>query len=152
MLLLALGCSLPTAAPAADSAVPAEPVPVETWNICARPLAGNASGTYYLDGNIQGGCAGAMTLWCEDGIRGAADLVCDGNLTTLTLALDGVQVDSRLGGRVVITSEHDTVQAEWAADVEPDLSVVGGFVTAGAEIDGHYKLSGAFAVGLPSPL
>ena len=152
MLLLALGCSLPSASPAVDSAAPGEPVPVETWNICARPLAGDASGTYSHDGNIHGGCAGAMTLWCADGIRGTADLVCDGNLASLELVLDGVQVESQLGGHVAITGEDDTVLADWTADVKSDLSVVGGFTTADDEIDGRYDFLGAFAVGLPSSL
>jgi hypothetical protein len=153
MLLLVLGCSLPPASPAEDSAVLDEPASVETWDICARTLVGDANGIYYANGMRHGGCAGAMTLWCEDGgIRGAADLGCDGNLTSLALALDGVQVRSELGGNLAITSEDGTVSADWAADVRPDLSVVGGFTTADAEIDGHYELWGAFAVGLPSSL
>jgi hypothetical protein len=152
MLLLALGCSLPPASPAEDSAVPDEPASAETWDICARTLVGDANGIYYANGTRHGGCAGVMTLWCEDGIRGAADLACDGNLTSLALVLDGVQVRSELGGNVAITGEDGTVLADWAADVRPDLSVVGGFKTSDAEIDGHYELWGAFVVGLPASL
>ena len=152
MLLLALGCSLPPASPAADSAAPDEPEPVETWNICARTLEGDASGTYYANDTFLGGCGGGMTLWCDNGIRGVANLVCEGNLTSLTLVLDGVQVGSELGGEVVISGDEDPVLAEWTADVAPDLSVVGGFTTTDARIDGHYELWGAFAVGLPPSL
>ena len=63
-----------------------------------------------------------------------------------------MQVGSELGGHVAITGEDDTVVADWAGYVAKDFSVVGGFVTAGARIDGHYELSGAFAVGMPPSL
>jgi hypothetical protein len=153
MLLLALGCSLPPASPAADSAAPEEHDSEETWDICWRSLEGDASGTYYVDSDVRGGCGGPITLWCDDdGIRGAADLACDGNLSSLTLVLEGVQVGSELGGRVAITGDDDTVLADWAADVATDLSVVGGFTTSDERIDGHYELWGAFAVGMPSSL
>jgi hypothetical protein len=151
MLLLALGCSLPPATPAADSAVPAEYSDTENmWDICGRSLDGDVNVTYLVGGQVRGGCEGQLTMWCDGGIRGAADLVCDGTLTSLTLVLDGVQVGSELGGHVTITAEDDPVPADWAAYVARDFSVVGGFATSGGPIDGHYDLSGAFAVGRPS--
>ena len=152
MLLLPLGCSLPPVSSVADSAVPDEPVAVETWDICHRSLEGDASGTYYVGEDVRGGCAGQIELWCDEGIRGRAELECDGSLSSLTLVLEGVQVRSELGGVVSITGEDDTVLADWAADVAPDLSVVGGFTTADEELDGHYELWGAFAVGMPASL
>lgn len=152
MLLLALGCSLPPASPAADSAVPDE-TPPETWDICGRSLEGDVNGTYLMNGEVHGGCWGQISLWCDEGIRGAALLACDGSLSSLTLDLfEGVQVGSELGGHVAITGEDDPVVADWAGYVATDFSVVGGFVTAGARIDGHYELSGAFAVGMPPSL
>jgi hypothetical protein len=88
-----------------------------------------------------------MTLWCDEGIHGAADLACDGPLSALSLELAGVQVGGELGGRVAIIGEGDPTFADWSADVEPDLSVVGGF--SDAELGSGYELWGAFEVGLP---
>lgn len=148
-----LGCSLPPASPAADSAVPAEPVNGENmWDICWRSLDGDINGTYLVGGEVRGGCEGELTLWCDDGVRGAATLACDGSLASLTLELDGVQVGSELGGHVTITGEDDPVLTKWAAYVADDFSVVGGFATSGGPIDGHYDLSGAFAVGVRESL
>jgi hypothetical protein len=154
MLLLVLGCSLPPASSAADSAAPHDSGAAENkWDICGRSLEGDVSGTYLVDGEALGGCEGQISLWCDGGIRGGADLVCGGSgLQSLTLALDGVQVGSELGGKVAITGEEDPVLTDWAAYVADDLSVVGGFATSGGPIDGHYDLSGAFAVGVESPL
>ncbi len=150
MLLLVLACTLPPAPSAgADSAVLDATVEPDSWDICTRSLVGTASGTYFVDDAILGGCGGQIALWCDDGIRGAAELVCDGNLSGLTLDLTGVQYGSELGGRVAITAEDDAILVDWAADVATDLSVVGGFTTAGERLDGHYELWGAFAVGMP---
>jgi hypothetical protein len=151
MLLLALGCSLPSASPAADSAVPDDPVE-NMWDICWRSLDGDVNGTYLVDRQVRGGCEGQLTLWCDGGVRGAADLACDGDLASLTLVLEGVQVGSELGGHVAIKGEDDPVPADWAAYVADDFSVVGGFETSGGPIDGQYDLSGAFAVGVRSSL
>ena len=153
MLLLALGCSLPPASPAADSAVPDETSPPETWDICGRSLEGDVNVSYRVGDDVYEGCSGGITLWCDQGIRGAALLACDGSLSSLTLDLfEGVQVGAELGGRVAITGEDDPVVADWTAYVKKDLSVVGGFATSVARIDGHYDLSGAFAVGMPPSL
>ena len=151
MLLFVLGCSLPPASPAADSAVPEEHDDAENvWDICWRSLDGDVNVTYLLDGDVRGGCEGLLTLWCDGGVRGAADLTCEGSLASLTLVLDGVQVGSELGGNVTITGEDDPVRSDWAGYVAKDFSVVGGFATSGGPVDGHYDLSGAFAVGLPA--
>jgi hypothetical protein len=133
--------------------VPAEAEPIGAWDICNRSLEGDVNGTYLRNGDPYGGCWGPIALWCDTaGIRGAALLECDGNLESLTLDLEGVQVGDELGGHVAITGEDDTVEADWAAYVAEDHSVVGGIATSGARIDGDYDLSGAFAVGLPSSL
>jgi hypothetical protein len=153
MLLLALGCSLPPASPAADSAVPDERSDAENmWDICWRSPEGDVNGTYLVGPEVRGGCEGRMTLWCDGGIRGAAELACDGSLASLTLELDGVQVGAELGGNVAITGENDPVSTKWAAYVADDFSVIGGFATSGGPIDGRYDLSGAFAVGVRSSL
>jgi hypothetical protein len=153
MLLLVLGCSLPPASPAADSAAPDESGDtVNIWDICWRSLEGDINGTYSLDDDVRGGCEGQLALWCDGGIRGAAELTCDGSLASVTLALEGVQVGAQLGGRVTITGEDDPVDGDWAGYVAEDFSVVGGFATSGGPVDGHYDMSGAFAVGVPSSL
>jgi hypothetical protein len=147
MLLLVLGCSLPPASPAADSAAP-DGDAGNVWDVCGRSLDGDVNGTYLVDGEPLGGCEGQLSLWCDGGVRGAAELTCGGSLSSLTLELEGVQVGSQLGGKVAITGEDDPVFTDWAAYVKDDLSVVGGFATSGGPIDGHYDLSGAFAVGV----
>jgi hypothetical protein len=152
MLLLALGCSLPPASPA-DSAAPDEQGDTENiWDICWRSLDGDVNVTYLAGDEVRGGCEGRLSLWCDGGIRGAAELACDGSLESLTIALEGVQVGSQLGGLVSITGEDDPVVADWAAYVAEDFSVVGGFATSGGPVDGYYDLSGAFAVGVPASL
>jgi hypothetical protein len=153
MLLLVLGCSLPPASPAADSAAPDDSGDAENiWDICWRSLEGDVNTTYLLGDVVRGGCEGRLALWCDGGIRGAADLACDGSLPSLTLSLEGVQVGSQLGGLVSITGEDDPVVADWAAYVAEDFSVIGGFATSEGLVDGYYTLSGAFAVGVPSSL
>jgi hypothetical protein len=156
MFLLApwLACTLPPAPSSdEDSAELDESTTTNRLDICYPvSLIGHASGTYKGGEVVQGGCGGDMTLWCDGGIRGFSELTCDGELSSLTLDLEGVQSGSELVGRVAISTSDGTeaVVADWQGEVSSDLTVDGGFGTSsGQRIGGDYELSGAFLVGFP---
>jgi hypothetical protein len=149
MLVLALACTLPPES--LDDTAGADGADADLWDICWRTATGNASGAYTGAGAPLGGCSGTMSLGCDEyGVRGSADLACDGPVTGLTLDLFGVQSGTELGGEAVIrTEDGEPIRGSWLADVAKDGSIRGGFETAGELVAGEYELFGAFALGLP---